>query len=252
MKCPYCDSDTDYSNIGNHWRQSCGYPEPEDVEVFDGLLMGDGCLKRSHNSHDRVGNQSIEIVSINKKFIYHLYKKYSPFFTEPKIRRTAEESANQSIQSDVISSPKGSTFRTQYRIVSRAIPFFNRYDSWKESGQKKWPKNIEFTPTRLKYLYVADGGLSWNKESKSSRSQITSSNETEQLKRIESQLNRLGIDCSTYSDRVMLKPSSTDKFLKYLGSPVSGFEYKWENQNLAKYEELYQNTYNGEVSTYTI
>jgi len=252
MKCPYCESDRDYSNLGNHWRQSCGYPEPSNAEVFDGLLMGDGCLKHTHNSDDRLGNQSIEVVSINKDFIYYLYERYSPFFTEPKIRRTAEESAEQAIESDIISSPKDSTFRTQYRIVSRAMPFFNRYDSWKQSGNKKWPDNIEFTPTRLKYLYIADGGLSWNKESKSSRSQITSSNEPRQLHRISDKLNNIGIDCSIYEDRIMMQPSSTEGFLDYLGEPVPGFEYKWENTNLDKYEKLYQNIYYREGSTYTV
>lgn len=252
MKCPYCESNSDYSNLGNHWRQSCGYPEPSDVEVFDGLLMGDGCLKHSQNSNDRLGNQSMEVVSINEEFIDYLYEEYSPFFTEPKVRRTAEESAEQAIQSEVVSSPQGSTFRTQYRIVSRAIPFFNRYDGWKSSGEKRWPADIEFSPTRLKYLYIADGGLSWNKDSKSSRSQITSTNESSQLDRIKDTLEELDIACSTYDDRVMMKSSSTNKFLNYLGEPVPGFEYKWENKNLDRYEELYQNTYYREGSTYTV
>lgn len=252
MKCPFCDSKSDYSNIGNHWRQSCGYPEPEEVEVFDGLVMGDGTLKHSHKDSKRLGNQSIEVVSINKEFIDHLYEDYFPFFTEPSVRRSAESSANESISSDVISSAKGSTFRTQYRIVSRAIPFFNKYDVWKTTGDKRWPDNIDFTPKRLRYLYAADGGLSWNKDSLSARSQITSSNETKQMERLSKKLNSIGIDCSTYEDRIMMKPSSTEKFLDYLGEPVPGFEYKWENKNLDRYEELYQNVYYREGHTYTL
>lgn len=252
MKCPFCDSVSDYSNIGNHWRQSCGYPEPEETEVFDGLVMGDGALKHSHKKSERLGNQSIEVVSINKEFIKHLYNDYSPFFTEPSIRRSAKDSARQAIDSDVVSSPEGSTFRTQYRIVSRAIPFFNRYDSWKISGKKRWPSDIEFTPEQLRYLYVADGGLSWNKDSMSARAQITSSNEPEQMGRLCDMLNKIGIDCSTYDDRIMMKPSSTDDFFNYLGEPVPGFEYKWENENLERYEELYRKVYYREGHTYTV
>jgi hypothetical protein len=252
MKCPFCDATSDYSNIGNHWRQSCGYPEPDNVELFDGLVMGDGNLKHSHNSSERLGNQSIEVVSINEKFIQHLYEDYAPFFTEPSVRRSAKDSALQAIESDVVSSAEGSTFRTQYRIVSRAIPFFNRYDSWRASGKKRWPDSIKFTPERLKYLYAADGGLSWNKDSVSARAQITSSNEPEQMSRIRNMLNSIGIDCSTYSDRIMMKPSSTEDFLDYLGEPVPGFEYKWENSDLDNYEELYQNVYYREGHTYTV
>lgn len=252
MKCPFCDSEKDYSNLGNHWRQSCGYPEPKNIEVFDGLLMGDGSLKHTHNKDERLGNQSIEVVSINKKFIDYLYEEYSPFFIEPSVRRSAEECANQAIKSETVSSPTGSTFRTQYRIVSRAIPFFNRYDSWKSSGEKRWPECISFTPDRLKYLYIADGGLCWNKESLSSRSQITSSNEPKQLKRLNKYLNSMGIDCSLYEDRVMMKPSSTDKFLDYIGKPVPGFDYKWENNSLDRYEKLYRNIYYREGHTYTV
>jgi hypothetical protein len=252
MKCPFCDSISDYSNIGNHWRQSCGYPEPDSEGVFDGLFMGDGTLKHNHNQSDRLGNQSIEVVSINKDFIEHLYEDYSPFFTKPSIRRSAEDSASQAVESDVVSSPEGSTFRTQYRIVSRAIPFFNRYDSWKTSNGKRWPDDIEFVPETLRYLYVADGGLSWNKDSTSVRAQITSSNEPKQMKRLRDMLNNMGIDCSTYTDRIMIKPSSTNEFLDYIGEPVPGFEYKWEINNLERYEELYRNVYYREGHTYTI
>lgn len=214
--------------------------------------MGDGSLKHNSDEEQRFGNQSIEVVSINKKFIDHLYAEYYPFFTEPSIRRSAKESAHQAMASDVVSSPDDSVFRTQYRVVSRALPFFNRYDSWKRSGQKRWPNDIEFTPDRLKYLYVADGGLSWNKKTNSSRSQITSSNEPEQLERLSEYLKSIGVDCSVYDDRIMMKPSSTDKFLNYLGEPVPGFEYKWRNKSLEEYENLYQKVYYPEEHTYTV
>lgn len=254
MKCPYCDSNRDYSNLGNHWRQSCGYPTPskETQKMFDGLLMGDGCLKKSCNNDIRQGNQSIEVVSINKEFIDRLYSEYSPYFTTPTLRTSAEDAALNAINGDVVSSPEGSVFRDQHRIVSRSIPFFNKYDEWKSSGKKRWPDKIEFTPIRLKYLYASDGGLSWNKETRSARSQISSHNEPEQLERLSNSLSSIGIDASVYGDRIMLKPSETDRFLSYLGDPVPGFEYKWENSNLDEYERLYRKIYYREGSTYTV
>jgi len=254
VNCPFCDSETEYSNIGNHWRQSCGYPEPNHLtDDFDGLLMGDGCLKQTHNPDKRAGNQSIEVVSINKKFVDFLYDEYYPYFNKPKVRRTAEESANSAINSEYLSGDTGNTFRTQYRIVSKAIPFFNRYDSWKSTGDKRWPKDIEFNPTQIRYLYVADGGLSWNKKTKSSRAQITSSNEPDMIDRLVDKFNNIGIYCRSYEDRMIFKARYTQEFLNFIGAePVPGFEYKWEIDSLDRYESLYRNVYYDEAETYTI
>lgn len=215
--------------------------------------MGDGCLKRTANKKERCGSQSIEIVSIKKRFLDYLYNEYSPFFNQPKMRRSAKESALSSADSDYISTNDGSTFRTQYRIVSKAIPFFNKYDCWKSSGEKRWPRDIEFNPTQVKYLYVADGGLSWNKNSNSCRAQITSTNEPKMLRKMVEKFNGLGIECTQFDDRLMFKPTSTQQFLDFIGNePVPGFEYKWEIDDLNEYEELYQKAYYDEVETYTV
>lgn len=254
MKCPHCNSEKDYSNIGNHWRQSCEYPEPSKSveETLDGLLMGDGCLKRTHLQNERTGNQSIEVISINKRFIDHLYQDYTPFFNEPTVKISAKKAARNAMDSSVVSSPDGSVFRTQYGIVSKAVPFFNKYDEWKRSGEKRWPEDIKFTPTRLKYLYACDGGLSWNKNSRSARSQLTSSTESQRLCELRSLLQSLDIECSVYSDRIMMKPSTTDRFLDYLGDPVPGFEYKWCNNDLGLYEQKRRKVYYREGHTHEI
>jgi len=241
MKCQFCDSDKEYKTIGNHWRQSCGYPEPDDymVGIFDGLMMGDANMKNGR-PENRSGNQVIEVCMTNKEFVEYLYNRCYPFFNSPKLHATPDYLERTA--SDCISTNEDG-FRHQYRITSKAIPFFNKYDSWFDGDRKRWDKDVCLTPKRVKYLYVSDGGISWNKDSHSARSQITSRTEAGWMPELASYFNMMGIDCRHYNDRIMFKPSSTDKFLNFIGSPVPGFEYKWENGSLDRYEELYRKSY---------
>jgi len=73
------------------------------------------------------------------------------------------------------------------------------------------------------------------------------------IDRLVDKFNDMGIDCRSYEDRMMFKPRFTQEFLDFIGDdPVPGFEYKWEIDNLDRYESLYRKVYYDETETYTI
>jgi len=239
-KCPFCSSDTDYDTIGNHWRQSCSYPNLSDFEyeIIAGLLAGDATIKNK-----QIGNASIEIKMINKKFLLYIDNLLGLKSTGVSIKHTSDEVANNLYETSPVSPD--CNFNDQYVLVTRNLPDLNPFRDWFSNGEKRIPDEKEITDTMIKYWYVCDGGLSWNKESKSVRAQLTSTNESDRLQNIANTIEeKCGVRPSVYDDRVMFKPSETKCFLSWIGDPVPGFEYKFEVESLSRYESKMRNTYN--------
>jgi hypothetical protein len=238
-KCPFCESDTEYKTIGNHWRQSCKYPEISDFEyeMISGLLAGDATVKNRS-----IGNTSIEVKMVNDLFLNHLDEILGVKSSGVSKKYTGEELSNKNRSESPVSND--CNFSDQYVLLTRNLPDLNTFREWFKTGSKRIPKEKELTSTMVKYWYVCDGGLSWNKESNSARSQITSTNESDRLDEIaESIYEKCGAKPAVYDDRIMFKPSNTDTFLSWLGSPPEGFEYKFCNSSLDTYESQMQKVY---------
>jgi hypothetical protein len=238
-KCPFCDSEKEYKTIGNHWRQSCEYPTVSEFEyeVLSGLLAGDATVKSS-----KVGNTSIEIKMINKEFLNYVDKILGIKSTGVSKKYTSKEISENIRDSSPVSSE--CSFSDQYVVTTRNIPDLNPFSEWYDEGEKRIPDSKKLTSTMVKYWYVCDGGLSWNKESNSSRAQLTSTNESDRLSEIANVIGKKsGVRPSVYEDRIMFKPRETDDFLSWIGDAPRGFEYKFCNSSLNEYETKMQKVY---------
>lgn len=238
-KCPFCSSDDEYDTIGNHWRQSCSYPSLSEFEyeILSGLLAGDATIKNKN-----VGNTSIEIKMINKEFLLYIDDLFGIKSTGVKQKHTSDEIAENLHDKSPVS--QDCDFNDQYVLVTRNLPDLNPFRNWYSCGEKRIPDEKEITSTMMKYWYVCDGGLSWNKETESVRAQLTSTNESDRLPKIADIVEvECGVRPSVYSDRIMFKPTETQSFLSWIGDPVPGFEYKFEVTSLSRYERKIRNTY---------
>ena len=202
MNCIRCGET--FTKVGQHYRlSSCDYPELSNnqKEILTGVLMGDGSI-----SDD--GNERLRFVveMKNEPFLQWLHKQIPEFSTGVKKKS------------------KG----TYYISTIRCPEFRKMYDNWYD-GDKKFPESVELTPTVLRMWYVTDGHL----KQTSGRPMMTIGCKNEfDRKEFLSDLIEFA-DPSFYSNGLWLSVDETERAFEYMGtSPVSGFDYKWENINV--------------------
>lgn len=224
-ECPSCGEEKEH--LGTHITQSasCEYTnmDQEKKEILIGLLMGDGCISDGRYT----------LAMVNKKFMNYINKKLEPWSCSLSKIRDAREN---------VSMPHGGKSDTKpvYGFSIRSHPYIKKLESWFYSGKKKFPDGLSLTPKVTKMWYVSDGGLNWNNYHRANV-QITSTNEINRRKYIESKIKDIGFDVNMSGKTIVFKKTETGDFLNWLGSPPPGFEYKWENENYFKYFELIDN-----------
>jgi hypothetical protein len=216
--------------ISKHWllSTSCHYPELTDheLEVFTGILMSDGCIDRTHN-HAR-----ISIDMITEKYLNWLYDTFQPLFTSPRQIMTAEEAGKQTADANggFVDDPSDYDFSPIYRIRTRSMPAFDRFDSWyDDSGNKVWPKNI-MTPTVFKHFYVGDGHF--DTHNSSGNISIRCSNESENMQAVVEMFKSSDLPVPTVSgdDTLFFGVKESETLFDMMGSAPPGFEYKWPDK----------------------
>jgi hypothetical protein len=226
--CPECDSE--YKSLGNHWRYNPEHrPELSDYQkdVVTGLLMGDGSLD------SRDGNPILTVEMVNKEYLEELDRIFGVLSTGVKHKSSAEEEAKRALHSGFEATGDPSNYSDKYRLRTRSLPDLKEFN-WYTTGEKIWPSDIKLTQTVLKHWYAGDGSL--NNNGSRFYLEIHCSNEIDNKDKIGSYFDDIGISIDRWRDdnygkrrgAVVFNKESAEKLLSYMGDPLPGFEYKWD------------------------
>lgn len=188
--------------------------------MVQGLLLGDGSIGESGNSH------YFTLSMKNKEFLEWLDTELAEMSTGVNQYRSGEEIRDAAVDSSFIEEDDEYEFSTQYRMWTRAHPYFSELRDWYSSGQKKIPSGLDLTDTVVKYWYVSDGGLQKRNDCRN-RAQITLKNMVEDIDLVQQKFESVGF-CPTFTtDRIVFGVDETEQLLEWMGAPPKGFQYKW-------------------------
>lgn len=206
--------------------------------VIKGLLMGDGSLDYKGES-----NPCLSVSMINKRFLDYLKASYPRFFTDVKLKSTSSTAAMYARESGFRPEAKEENYHNFYTVRSRRLPFLNKYTSWYDSGEKRYPNDLKIDKDMVKMWYVGDGNVNHKEGSRSSIT-ITCKNESDRMKFIANLFKEKGFNPKIRSKgAVEFLVDDAEKMLSWMGKPPNGFEYKWEISDNSNYTQLKQKTY---------
>lgn len=233
-ECPQCG--TEFEKLGTHWsRGSCDYPKPssEFQEVLTGIYMGDGNLATHHSN-----NPYMRLNNVNKVFLEYLDSKLGWLTTGVRLKKTADQSAQQRLERDEDGwTVNPENYNAIYGTRTRRLPYFRKYEQWTSTGQKRYPDSLELTPTIAKFWYVSDGTINWMRKY-SARLVFACRNEQDRPDFIQDLFVKAGFEVKPNKHMFYLDVEESSRFLQWLGSPVPGFEYKWEIESRKRYDKL--------------
>jgi hypothetical protein len=210
MKCHNCGDDFSSGGLSRHWNfgSVCDYPEltEHQRDVFKGILMSDGYVDNTH-SYPRI---TIDMVSTN--YLNFLYEKMKPIFSEPR----------------EVSKGSGSVQKI-YRLRTRAMPCFDEFDSWYDSGEKVWP-NFTINTTVFKHWYCGDGTLDTRRGRPAAS--ISMSNESENIDKVREMFEGSEVPTPSFiqdGEVAYFDVDKTEKLMAELGDAPPDFDYKWVN-----------------------
>jgi len=197
------------------------------------MLLGDANI----SSH-ALGNPGLDVEMVNREFLDWFDEQMEVFTTGVRLRRTAEESRDQSLETGFLSA-QDSNYHDTFRVRMRRLPELQQFEEWYSTGEKVFPNNLELTPTIAKMWYCSDGGV----KIRESIVRISSYNESDRKEYIVNLFDNIGFDIRFSSQTIRLDKQSSYEFLDWIGSPPPGFEYKWELNDRDRYEKLKDRAY---------
>jgi hypothetical protein len=215
--CHNCSDE--YVSIGGHWSKSstCSHPELTDVQkdVATGLILGDGTTTRNYE------NSVIQVKMVTPTYLNYLSDLFGPIGLSVKLHKTGNEQAKMNRDSGFSVDANGENYRDVYRWMTRAHPYFNKYDEWYDSGRKVFPDDVTITPSLLKTWYVCDGDIRDD-------GILRISSAEQDLDKISLWFEGSELPVPRNSGhRIYWSVQDSKKVLEYMGSPPPDFEYKW-------------------------
>jgi hypothetical protein len=219
----------EYKRLSAHWSKSaCEHPKlsKSDIEILTGVLMGDGCIDR----HSSVNSRFI-CTNTSKEYLQYLDEQLEHVSCGVRLDKTAEESSNSSA---FLEGGNVENYSDIYRWESIYHPDITESFQWYESGTKKFPENIELTPTVLKHWFCCDGHF----EESICRIRISMSNEINRKGMINRMFNSAGLpEPSGFNESKRVSggykcgaywgTKESERLWEYMGKPLPGFRYKW-------------------------
>ena len=223
-ECPSCGNN--YEALGSHFNAKPNH-EPSlsnrQREILVGLLMGDGSVY-----------SNIMIVRMaNEDYLEHISRKSEWLFKGVKLWMTAEESLQAANSGGLEQEVK--TAQDMYRLETVAHSEVGYMNDWYRGGKKRFPEDLELTPTIAKHWYCGDGGLMWGKGKP--LVQFSSRNESKKVEMLESLFEDVGFDASFSKKSLRIPSGQSKEFLEWMGEAPPGFEYKWEVDSKEVYKE---------------
>lgn len=223
-ECPHCGNQYDY--LGSHWASSpeCDYPEITDemAEIITGVLMGDGSLNMMDGKNPAFG-----VLGVEREFLEHLNNELQWLTTGVTEGRSAGEKAKDNRKRGFGENPSEERYSDQYQLNGRRHPGLNRWKAWYESGEKRFPDNLELTPTIIKYWFVTDGS-SQHRDGRYPEIRIHTINEGDRIEWVASLFEPFGLDPRPVEKGLYFGPDDTRELYELMGDPIPGFEYKWK------------------------
>jgi hypothetical protein len=202
-------------------------------EVIKGLLLGDGSLEPATESEScfRVG-------MANREFLRWLYNNYlHKISNDIRNKCTPKEGAEQAKKSGFRPDAKEENYSHIYEIRTHRLPFLSEMrEKWYPDEKKRFPEDLELTPTSAKFWYCGDGGVNIFDGTCS----ICCKNESERPRYLEHLFQDQGFNANYVAEQSILFGQDSERFLEWIGECPKGFEYKWELDNRGRYYKLKQ------------
>jgi len=229
--CPTCDEE--FEKIGSHWHLSeCEYPklDSRQHDVVTGTVMGDGCIGATDGQKPR-----LVVSNIHAEYLEYISDVLGVYSNKVMMYRSAAESAKRSRDTGFNDDASDLDYSDIYRLYSTRSPVFDTFRQWYNTGEKVFPKDVTLSPTVLKHWFCCDGSGGYNDGSHYIR--ISMCNESENIDKIESYFDDIGIPVSWWEKRT--RPDGGDfcsarfgveesaELIEYMGDPLPGFCYKW-------------------------
>ena len=238
-ECPNCGDD--FERLGLHWwHGTCPYPEFSDSErqVFRGLLMGDGSIPTVPDTH------SLRLPMINRRFLEWFDGRMGCLTTGVNLVHTADELAESNRESGFSPNARPENYHNTYVVRTRSHPYFNRLrKKWYPDGDKRFPPDLELTPTVATYWYLSDGYLDvgrWGRP----RVEVKVRNEHRRPEFLVSLFEGVGISPTLHRHELRFTCDDTEQLLDWMERAPPGFEYKWETDSRERYRRLKERAYN--------
>jgi LAGLIDADG DNA endonuclease family len=178
-------------------------------ELIDGLLLGDGGLRR------RARSANYTHTCKHREYIEWLQ---------------AELSKHGLSFGKIYLKPNGYGSGYDYQIHSRVDAYLTKQHSrWYRNGKKVVPGDLRLSPTSMKHWYIGDGGFDSHKGYLRQICISTHAFSSEERFFLTEQLHELGIKASCRNNgTICIAKSAIVDFLAYIGEcPVNCYTYKW-------------------------
>lgn len=221
------DCGKEFDNLSNHWNfSSCNSISYHDhqIEIIEGLLLGDGTITSNPP------NSKFQIGSTNKEFLQHLQKVFGCFSGTVAFSESASDIAKRNRNSGFSNNAKSENYNDYYKFRTMADERLNSIrNEWYQSS-KSIPDNFTLTHRQFKYWYVSDGSLKFD-GTRAVNPSVNISNVSFNTDRCVELIQELGYDARSQSSNwIRITTEDSKRLLNNLGSPIPGFEYKW-NRN---------------------
>lgn len=213
-----------------HWNRSeCNYPpfSPVQWELLTGILLGDGDIhgKGDPNAHFRVR-------MTNRRFLEFVDRELGFLSKGVFLARTARtqfETAarNQREGREGFETVVEENYHDLNGLRTCSHPALDELRDWYQSGDKRYPSNLELTPTVVKAWYVCDGWLA-KEAGNRSRVMVKATNEAHRPDYLVGLFADTGFEVGFSRNAIQVPADETERLLDWMGDPSPGFEYKWE------------------------
>lgn len=187
-------------------------------EMMVGLLMGDGFVESGE-----AGSPCLRVGMANETFLNWVFDELGDVASSVNLRNTAEEVAENLRNSGFRPETEAENCHDFYVLNTRRLPWIESLGRWYDSGEKRFPKDLEMTPTIAKMWYCGDGGVNVTNKI----CEIKSSNEKDRPEFLRGLFEQAGFSPSFDNAKLRFSPRESNELLEWMGSPPPGFEYKW-------------------------
>jgi hypothetical protein len=235
--CPNCGDD--FERLGLHWfHGTCPYPQldREQTQLLTGVLMGDGSIPRTKD------NEVFRLPMINRRFLRWFDEQMGVMTTGLRIKKTATELARLNRESGFSPRADAEQYHDIYTVWTRTHPYVTKLREWYDSGEKRFPADLELTSRVAAFWYACDGYLDFGDWGRP-RAGIKARNEQDRGAFLESLFDATPISPQYQRHELRFSCDDTERLIDWLGDPPPGFEYKWTLDSQAQYREYKRRAY---------
>lgn len=189
-------------------------------EILRGLLMGDGTVGKTASGK----RNNLKVEMTKREFLDWVARQLGDLVSLLKKSREAEDLAEKNRRHGHTVNEEN--INDEHILGTVATDFTTRMrDRWYPNGEKRFPDDLDLTPEMTRIWYVCDGSLARNEVAV-----IYAHNEISRQDYMESLFDDTPFNPSfnyTGGGGLQFTKEETPEFLRWIGDPVPGYEYKW-------------------------